>query len=247
MNKLLDHLRHIKNNFEDNVAIVKKLMKFDEVVQVFCLNRLRKANEGLEKFGCAEHPSYTIKPMIEQIQNIRQNDSLQPSYEIMFNGCVVLLVSYFGSAIEDIFRKALQEKIYDGKLGQLENQEIKLTIRDLVDNKNIVELFITKRDISFQDMQSIARAFKEYIEMNEIPRDKIVNNIILSQACRHCIVHNGSAVNNKVINQLKSANPRDLKTHLNIGEKILFNEEEIQVIIASMTRYIEALIFQLAR
>lgn len=246
MYKLRDHLYHIQNNFEDNVAIVKKLMKFDEVVQLFCLSTLKKANEGLEKFGCADHPSYNIKAMIKQIENIRQNDSLQSSYEIIFNQCVVLLVSYFGSAIEDIFREALEKKIYDRKLGQLENQEIKLTIGQLVDDKNIVDLFITKRDISFQNMQSIARAFEQYIEMNEIPRDKIVNNIILSQACRHCIVHNGSAVNKKVINQLKSADPRDLKPNLKIGEKILFNEEEIQVIIANMARYIEALIFQLA-
>lgn len=238
-----DHLNQIKSNFSDNVAIVEKLMKFDEVVQLFCLNALRKANEGLEKFGngCANHPSYNIKPMIKQIEDIGLHDSLQPNYEIMFNQCVVLLVSYFGSAIEDLFQEALQNKINNKKLGKLADEEIKLTIGQLVDG-NIVDLFILKKDISFQDMQSIARAFKDYIGVDEIPRDKTVNNIIISLACRHCIVHNGSIVNKKVSGQIKSAKPRDLKPNLEVEDKILFTEDEIKVIAASMTQYIDQLI-----
>ncbi len=244
---MYNRLTQIKSNFADNVAIVEKLMRFDEVVQLFCLNALRKANEGLEKFGngCANHPSYNIKPMIQQIEKIRQNDSLQPNYEIMFNQCVVLLVSYFGSAIEDLFQEALQNKIDNKKLGKLGKEEIKLTVDQLVSGKNVVELFISKVDISFQDMQSIARAFKQYICIDEIPRDKVVNNIILSQACRNCIVHDGSTANNKTIEQLKSANQRDLKIDIKINEAIRFNEEDIKIIISSMTQYIDQLIGQL--
>jgi hypothetical protein len=91
-------------------------------------------------------------------------------------------------------------------------------------------------------MQSIARSFEQYIEIDEIPHDKVVNNIILSQACRHCIVHDGSAVNKKAVEQLKSANPRDLKPNLKIDDKILFTEDEIKVIATSMMQYIDQLI-----
>jgi len=238
-----NHLNQVKSNFADNVAIVEKLMNFDEAIAYFCLSVLKKTDEGLESIEYDKHPSFSVKPMIKQIENIRKNDSLQPNYEIMFNQCVVLLVSYFGSAIEDLFRVALQNKIDNKELGKLDDEEIKLTVGQLVyDKNNIVDLFISKKDISFQDMQSIARAFKQYIGTDEISRDKVVNNIILSQACRHCIVHDGSTVNKKVIDQLKSANPRELKTDIKINEAIRFNEEEIKIIIPSMMQYVDRLI-----
>ena len=218
-------------------------MKFDEVIASFCLSALRKTDEGLKSIGRDNHPSFSVKPMIEQIERIRLHDSLQTNYEIIFNQCVVLLVSYFGSTIEDIFQEALKNKIDNKKLGKkLEDEEIKLTVGQLAYDRNIVNLFISKKDISFQDMQSIARAFKQYIGTDEIPRDKVVNNIILGQACRNCIVHDGSTANNKTIEQLKSANQRDLKIDIKINEAIRFNEEEIKNIISSMMQYIDQLI-----
>ena len=241
-----NRLIQIKSNFADNVAIVEKLMKFDEAIAFFCLTALKKTDEGLESIGRDKHPSFSVKHMIKQVENIRQNNSLQSNYEIMFNQCVVLLVSYFGSTIEDIFQEALKNKIDNKKLGKkLEDEEIKLTVGQLAYDRNIVELFISKKDISFQDMQSIARAFKQYIGTDEIPRDKVVDNIILSQACRNCIVHDGSTANNKTIEQLKSANQRDLKIDIKINEAIRFNEEEIKIIISSMMQYIDRVIWQL--
>ena len=149
--------------------------------------------------------------------------------------------SYFGSAIDDLFRAALQNKIHNKELGKLENEEIKLTVGQLVYDRNMVDLFILKKDISFQDMQSIARAFKDYIGVDEIPRDKIVNNIncLEPRPCRHGIVHDGSTANKRVIDQIKSANPRELKPNLKVEEKILFTEDEIKIITTSMTRYID--------
>jgi len=242
-----ERLNQIKSNFIENIAVVEKLMKFDEAIQIFCLNALRKANKGLEKFDCADHPSYNIKPIIKQVENIRQNDSLRPSYEIMLNQCVVLLVSYFSSAIEDLFREALNKKIQNGNIGKLEKEEIKVTISQLVHNPDVADLFLLRKDISFQDMKSIARAFEEYIEIEQIPQDEVVNNIILSQACRHCIVHDGSVVNMRVLGQLSSATPRDLKPDMKKDDIIQFNEDEIKIIIESMNRYIDRLFEKLLK
>jgi hypothetical protein len=219
-----ERLNQIKSNFADNVAIVEKLMKFDEAIASFCLSALRKTDDGLKSIGYDKHPSFSVKPMIKQIENIRDNDSLEHNYEIMFNQCVVLLVSYFGSAIEDLFGASLKYKIDNKELGKkLEGEEIKLTVGQLVYDKNIVDLFILKKDISFQDMQSISRAFVDYIGVDEIPRDKVVNNIILSTACRHGIVHDGSIANKKIMVQIKTANPRDLKEDIKFNEAIRFN------------------------
>lgn len=240
-----ENLRKIKDNFLENIDIVEKLMDFDSVIQLICLKTLEKANKGLVHFGCADHPLYNIKQMIEQMKNIRKNASVRPSYEIMLNQCVVLLVSYFSSAIEDLFREALNNKIENKNLKEIEKEEIKLTIGQLVYDFDIVNLFLLKKDISFQDMQSIAKAFEEYIGINKIHQDKVVNNIILSQACRHCIVHSGSVVKQKTLKQLSFAKPRDLKCNLEIDDKILFNETEIKIISDSMVKYIDRLISKL--
>ena len=85
-----DRLNQIKTNFASNVAIVEKLMKFDEAIAFFCLTSLNKTDEGLKSIGYDKHPSFSVKAMISQVENIRQNNSLQSNYEIMFNQCVVL-------------------------------------------------------------------------------------------------------------------------------------------------------------
>jgi len=237
-----DSLENIRENFKKNIGIVEKLMKFDEVIQIICLNALEKANKGLEHFDCGDHTLYNIKPIIQMMKNIRINASVRPSYEIMLNQCVVLLVSYFSSSIDDLFQVALDNKIKTKNLGKLEKEEIKLSFGQLAYDDDIVNLFMSKKDINFQDMQSISRVFEEYIGIVAIPKDKTVNNIILSQSCRHCIVHDGSTVNKKISNYLSIAKPRDLKPDLKVDDKILFDENEIKIIIDSMLKYIDLLI-----
>jgi hypothetical protein len=42
-------------------------------------------------------------------------------------------------------------------------------------------------------------------------RDKDVNNIILGQACRHVIAHRGAVVDERLVRQVKGAQPRTIK------------------------------------
>ena len=52
------------------------------------------------------------------------------------------------------------------------------------------ELLIAKHDISFQDMQSIARTFKDYVGVSVL-RGSTMNDVIVAQAYRNAIVHAG--------------------------------------------------------
>jgi hypothetical protein len=126
----------------------------------------------------------------------------------------------------------------------LRNEPIKVTIDDLrqtdFDLKTSIGDLVA-RDISFQDMQSVARAFQTYFTIKIAP-DKHVNNIIVAQACRHVIVHYGGVVNQKLLNQISKSHPRDLKTGLALDEELGFQRDEVDVVAASMKSYLKSLV-----
>jgi hypothetical protein len=135
-----------------------------------------------------------------------------------------------------------------GSDSALLREQIKISFRDLRDadfqlKELAPDLLVQAKDISFQDMQSIARSFKEYLDIT-IDRSEDVNDIILAQGCRHVIVHSGGEVGNRLIRQLSGAKPRKLKPILNVGESIQFSVEEVSQVAKSMLAYLEAVASQ---
>ena len=69
-----------------------------------------------------------------------------------------------------------------------------------------------------------------------------MKNIIVGQACRHAIVHDGATANSRVMNQVRNAIPRTLKPNLTLNEKIQFSISEIEDLAEEMKSYIENLV-----
>ena len=90
-------------------------------------------------------------------------------------------------------------------------------------------------------MQSTHRAFKDYFGV-VVGIDDRERNIILAQACRHSIVHDGGKVNPRILNQVRNAKPRTLKENIELESEIKFSLEEIKLISNEMKSYIRALI-----
>jgi len=236
----------ISQRYKKNVDSVYSLMEFDEIVQTFCINALQRANTFLKKHNLDKHPSCTVSKELQQIETIRSHESLKPHYQAMLNQCVVLLSSYFASAVESLFTIAIPIKLDRGGTEKLNDAELRLKIDDLqllnfILLPAIGELIASQKDISFQDMQSIARAFTDYLEFDP-KKTKHVNNIILALACRHALVHSGGVASAKTINQISNATPRDIKNDLSPNQKILFTTDEIKIIGKSMTIYLDNLI-----
>ena len=237
---------NVTDNFEQNVKSVEKLINFDRHVLEMAIDSIGKLHERLiQPPNNITNEKLNGKRTLDQLQNIRTNDSLKLYYSTINNQAVVLLVSYFGSAIADLFRKAALASVNSREEESVLNTEIKLKVKDLLDfhssdEQSIGNILINKSDISFQDMKSIQREFKSFFSIN-IPKEDHVNEIILSQACRHSIVHEGSIVNERIINQVRSANPRKLKTSLVVNQDIEFTEEEIVIVSNSMRKYVENL------
>ena len=114
-----------------------------------------------------------------------------------------------GVSVRDLFRGCLAYLLHSGNLGNLARHDVEIFLGDLgagADDfgETVANIFIAQKDISFQDMQSIGRALGEYFGFKP-DKGKYANNIILSQACRHAIVHSEAKAD---------AKPRDLKQNL---------------------------------
>lgn len=161
---------------------------------------------------------------------------------------MVLLVSYFGSALGNLFRYAIDKAVEGGDRRVL-SEELNVEVDELLSRGDrlhevLGDMLILKKDISFQDMKSVSRAFKKYFGI-DIEKTPEVNNIILGQACRHAIVHDGGRANARTIRQVVSAKPRSLKPTILENEQIFFSTQEVEELAQDMRLYLETLLSQI--
>lgn len=238
-------MRKITETFMQNIASVENLIHFDREVLEIAIKSIKKLRDRLVNGQKITNNHLNGTSTINVLESIRKNDSLKSKYSVINNQAVVLLVSYFGSAVADLFRESAQYALEAKGEEAVINSEFKFKISELLRFSNspgesIGDILISKVGISFQDMKSIQREFKRFFSI-EIERDENVNNIILGHACRHTIAHEAGIVNSRVINQISSATPRTLKITLWQGEDVSFSEEEIGILSASMLTYIVSL------
>ncbi len=235
----------ISKTFKKHIESVESLINFDREVLDIAIESIESLHQKLVTTQRIDNDQLNGKRTLDILRGIRENDSLKNRFKIINNQAIVLLVSYFGSAIADLFRQAAKIAVDEHKDERVLKTDIKMKVDELLNifgtiGEAIGDILINKNDISFQDMKSIRRAFDGYFGI-KIDKNKLVNNIILSQACRHTIVHEGGVVNKKIINQVSAAKPRDIKNDIKEKDDINFSEEEITIISKSMLSYVISL------
>ncbi len=229
--------------FRRNISEVDRLVNFDKELLEIVTLQIEELHEQLkDRFGDERMNGGRA---LRIIRGIRDNETIRAKYVAIYNQAVVLLVSHLSSALGDLFRAAVLEKLQSADPGKLLEEEIKLTLgemreRDWNLESAAADLLIAKHDFAFQDMASTVRAFKTFIGVMPA-RDATMNNIIAAQACRHVIVHAGGRISEKAVRQVSGAQPRTLKPLLNVDENIRFCAAEIEAIKADMLRFVEEL------
>jgi hypothetical protein len=232
--------------FKNNIESVEKLINFDKDFMDIAISSIQELHDRLiSPRHDIQNEKSNGKRTLDILSGIREHDSLKGRYSTINNQAIVLLVSYFGSAIADLFRSSSKIAVENKKDERVLNSELKIKVEELLSygsslGDSIGDVLIAKNSISFQDMKSIQREFKKYYGII-IEKDKNANNIILGQACRHSIVHEAGIVNSRIVNQIKGAIPRDLKGNLEEGDVIEFSKEEIRVVANSMLAYVSRL------
>ena len=235
----------IQRTLQANVEDVYRLVEFDHVILGIAIDQLKALEERLGRSHGIDNPRLTAANTRRNLENVRQNDSLRPRFEIINNQCVVLIVSVFASAVAELYRSAIHYLATEGSNAKLNDEEIKFTIAEIINadanlSERIGNLMEEKKDISFQDMKSIGRAFSEYFEV-KIEKNQCVNNIIMAQAGRHVIVHDGANINARLRNQIANARPRTVVPELPVGGKLLFQPDDLVEIGKSMLEYFQTL------
>jgi hypothetical protein len=245
---MIQTTQDFENSFRQNVEYVYNLMEFDNIVLKSAIDSLVEMKKKLKE-NHFDNPLIVVEGTLKSLQQIRNNGSLRPKYETIYNQCIVLLVSYFDSTVGDAFRYFLTARLKHGVDDRIADEEIKISLRDLEASDfslagSIGNIIVREKKISFQDMKSIARAFEYYFGI-QIEQDATVNNIVLGQACRHAIVHRGNSVDEILLKQVYNAHPRNIKEEMLNRDKIQFTPEEIQKVGESMKSYISSLLNKL--
>ena len=227
--------------FRRNGQAVERLLDFDHVILEVAVQGLRELEQQLD-----DRNLHSALPLVRNraalLENLKVSDSLRPQYEAIFNQCVVLLVAYFASAPHTLFRESVAAALTINADVPATTEQLKMSWRTVVEAEDekaqmFAELLIAHHDISFQDMQSVSRAFSTHLKIDP-PRFTATNDIIVGQAARHVIAHAAPLVDRKMLNQVRAAAPRTLKPILVEGEAIRFSPTEVKTLAASMEMYL---------
>lgn len=224
-------------------------MDFDQFIIDFPLHQAEKL-----KNHCSRHKLTVALNHAEQIiqflSGIKEHGSTKISYQTIYNQCVVLLVSFFTAALEDIFEYCIFSAIINTTPKWL-GKELTIDIHDFCQiegdpSKRVGELLIKNNDISFQDMKSIKRTFHDYFDI-DISKDENMLNIIFGQASRHLIVHSSGRIDNRFKAQITSTVGRTIMKELPDEGIIRFEKQEIKKLGQNMQNFIVSLIGSLAK
>lgn len=227
--------------FRSNLKSVHQLMRFDEMVLEFIIGPMQRLADR-QTAGGIENPRHRVDQILAMVKGIKQNESLRTHYAAMYNQCLVLLVSYFASATRDLFVDAVVSAIDSGARNELLDTEVRLTPRDVREgvgstSEILAEAIADGKEMSFQDMQSVDRAFRRCFGIAP-DRGQMVNDIIVGQACRHAIVHTGAQVNRRLLSQIQTAVPRTVGLTLQERTAIEFSRAEIRAVMKEMLKYL---------
>src|SRR5262245_42084381 len=106
-------LNAIRTSFTEQVNGVYELLDFDRFVIDHVVGGLGSLAEQLESDG-RNSAAMLVRNRVSGLLNVRRSDSLRPRYQTIFNQCVVLLVSYFGSTVGDVFRRTTARALDQG-------------------------------------------------------------------------------------------------------------------------------------
>lgn len=241
-----DRYQTLQSQLEDQFNKVFSIMEFDKDFIEIVISQLDKQGKQLESHGITNHHLLPYNS-IKLLESICQSGPKRSKYKPIYSQSIVLLVSYFSSTISSIFNDTLT--FYLNNLEKvpksLAKEEFKFNLSELNEleydlSTEIGRMIARKADISFQDMQSIYRAFKRYFNI-EIEKNYHVDNIITAQSLRHAIVHNAEIIDNKCKRQIDIANNRTIERAFSVGDTIEVNKDDLVAIADSMKSYVSNL------
>jgi hypothetical protein len=142
---------NINNQLTQSIDNVKELLHFDDIILQICISGLEQVEKNLRSSKIS-NPNLLPGKTIATLKSIKVNGSLATKYEVMYNQCLVLLVSHFTAVIHDLFLHAIKIATQNEKEILFQDQALKISISELRMMKyNIVDnlgnILIKKKEI----------------------------------------------------------------------------------------------------
>lgn len=215
----------------------------------FCLEHLTTLNERL-KTGAPKinNPYYLADNAIQVLENIQKHNSFTKHYSVIYNQCLVLLVSHFTLTVEKIFTTVLKHQYSNNLLTKNAKNQIQLTLDEMDEvNENpslLKKLLVTKKKLTFQNFSNVLKSFENFLGI-KIENDQKLDDIKFAFESRHLIVHSLSVVDEKFLKNCYSIKNRNIKKIIEIDQHIKFSKSELEFIKFSMLLFIEDLVEKL--
>ena len=170
----------------------------DQAVQ--CLRRV------LKKSQLKHNDRNIIENKINLLENIKE-ESMKEQFSVIYSQMCVLAVSSLEAILKEYFVDSFNDKT-DINIENKKLNEIKVTIRDIIDNElnfdNKLGALIIERDKpNFQDLKSILNNFKNYFNKEIELESNLQKKLCFYLEIRHLLVHKGGVVDKKFINSTK--------------------------------------------
>jgi hypothetical protein len=198
---------------------------------------LEIADKTLESIGSVSnlHGGDAVRNQRLSLARVSENPEIKSTFSILRGQQLVLLVSALETYLRDMTRIIANE--YPEILKWSIDTNYKIDLSELanpsVSKGDILLQAIIKQGTNFQDIGSIKRFFKSYLDI-EIDIDELnEQQVILATAKRHVIVHENGVVNKEFMKNIRNL-PEDVISMYKIDGALDFVEDDITSLRDSM-------------
>lgn len=222
--KVDDPYVSVLDKFRDNMAEVKSLLKIGTEISEIAIAYLLDIYNELESLSGHLPLKNKIMRSVSVMDKLKNSPVHEQHNAQIYNPLLVSIVSNFESFLNDMVRAIgsnnpeiiewpEKTNIY------LDTNLLGTKTRSLGD---LILAGVQKKGITFQDLQSTRKFFKEYLKINiEISKEN-EESIIMAHAVRHIIVHAYSEVSPQFIQQIRNTKyGRQFKE----GNRIIVSED----------------------
>lgn len=185
---------------------LEKIEKLESTPMIMRDQAVQCLRTVLKKSQLKHNDRNIIENKINLLENIKE-ESMKEQFSVIYSQMCVLAVSSLEAILKDYFVDSFNNK-RDINMENKRLNEIKVTIRDIIDNKlnfdNKLGSLILERDKpNFQDLKSILSNFKNYFNKEIELEGNLKKKLCFYLEIRHLLVHKGGVVGKKFINSTK--------------------------------------------
>lgn len=244
------NLTEILERFNANLDEVRGLMAFDQVILDFATNSLANLERDLKENDKLAGAAAKIQKTKVAIEQVSKHGSLAPKYAQMHNQCLVLLVSYFGSALKELYSYGIDALVNSDVESDALDETINLSLRDVSEivrgkESSYGNIIAQKRSVEFHEIGSCIEELREVFGVS-LADHQITNDIGFAQAARNAIVHRGGVVDKAMLRHLKKHMNRTLYPNILVDEAIKVDKTDLEIVMKAMQDFLVGLITELA-